>query len=258
MKYLYRQQRTKDLLSTWSANTKVIIAAHFFWKIGGSDDRTPIGCYKSLLRQLLSADNNLIEFVHSVIFNEAKWTDGNLKNSFIWCSSTLRKCLKKILCSSATFFCIFLDGLDELSSDEKCLAGFISALSESLRTKFCISSGPLAMLRKAIPARSQLSLQDFNRIDISLYATSRLQPLVGTGRLSQAQCDELINDINSRSEGMFLWAKLYVMSQCQSLARGHAFEGLRRSIELQDDLGPLFGMFITSIPFYYRRSSILM
>ena len=121
-----------------ASGSPYLLCSHYFWSAGSEMQCSMKGLLCSLLHQILSADSCLS-------FLDALFETLEIPESDTDCSvNRLRDTLIGILpCIPGTTY-IFLDGLDEISSEDKIasllrLLDDINALSN---TKICISSRP--------------------------------------------------------------------------------------------------------------------
>ena len=73
-------------------------------------------------------------------------------------------------------FCFFIDGLDEYTGEHQDLVRTIAEFSRSSAVKFCVSSRPWNVFRKAYnnSRDRKLDIQDFTKRDIEEYIDGTL------------------------------------------------------------------------------------
>ncbi|KAK3504298.1 hypothetical protein B0T13DRAFT_492428 [Neurospora crassa] len=212
MKLLVRDERTRQRLRSWSGHP--IILSHFLWISGTKDQRSLHKLLCSLVYQLLKEEQKLVD----QLIPHCSFLDNRSRQSRAdeWSTAELRQVLSKELHLLNKRVCVFLDGLDEIDSDDR--VEFHRVLKDLLQAepeiKLCVASRPEvqleAMLKRVLP---KLRLQDLNRDDISATVRDFLKDfsLSDTGVQTsnkEAIREEIINLVIDRSEGVFLWVHL--------------------------------------------------
>jgi hypothetical protein len=128
--------------------------------------------------------------------------------------------------------CIFLDGLDEINEDDSPtdLLDLIFQPGALPTVKVCISSRPEPIFKRRLKSTPHLRVQDLTRVDMEKYVEDKLKPNVG---LTKEELCNLIRDVCSKADGVFLWVTLAV----KSLPRGLSSE--ETIAELSKRLGVL-------------------
>ncbi|EGO58435.1 hypothetical protein NEUTE1DRAFT_101267 [Neurospora tetrasperma FGSC 2508] len=213
MKLLVRDERTRQRLSSWSGHP--IILSHFLWISGTKDQRSLHKLLCSLVYQLLKEEQGLVD----QLIPHCSFLDNRSRQSRAdeWSTAELRQVLSKALHILNKRVCVFLDGLDEIDSDDR--VEFNRVLKDLLQAepeiKLCVASRPEvqleAILKRVLP---KLRLQDLNRDDISATVRDFLKDFslsdttgVQTSN-KEAIREKIINLVIDRSEGVFLWARL--------------------------------------------------
>ncbi|KHE81740.1 hypothetical protein GE21DRAFT_1310971 [Neurospora crassa] len=212
MKLLVRDERTRQGLSSWSGHP--IILSHFLWISGTKDQRSLHKLLCSLVYQLLKEEQGLVD----QLIPHCSFLDNRSRQSRAdeWSTAELRQVLSKALHILNKRVCVFLDGLDEIDSDDR--VEFHRVLKDLLQAepeiKLCVASRPdvqlEAILKRVLP---KLRLQDLNRDDISATIRDFLEDfsLSDTGAQTsnkEAIREKIINLVIDRSEGVFLWVHL--------------------------------------------------
>ncbi|KAI0126414.1 hypothetical protein BJ170DRAFT_733728 [Xylariales sp. AK1849] len=124
--------------------------------------------------------------------------------------------------------CIFIDGLDEISSKDgsASLLRFLDELLAIHSVKFCVSSRPEAAFKRRLEACPMLRIQDLTSSDIRRYVKDTLN-LPSGATLRNEHWSEIIDLSVKKAEGVFLWAHVTLKS-------------LQRGIENDDDVQDLY------------------
>ncbi|ESA43457.1 uncharacterized protein NCU08537 [Neurospora crassa OR74A] len=212
MKLLVRDERTRQGLRSWSGHP--IILSHFLWISGTKDQRSLHKLLCSLVYQLLKEEQGLVD----QLIPHCSFLDNRSRQSRAdeWSTAELRQVLSKALHILNKRVCVFLDGLDEIDSDDR--VEFHRVLKDLLQAepeiKLCVASRPEVqlevILKRVLP---KLRLEDLNRDDISATVRDFLEDfsLFDTGVQTsdkEAIREKIINLVIDRSEGVFLWVHL--------------------------------------------------
>ncbi|KAF4445349.1 hypothetical protein F53441_10898 [Fusarium austroafricanum] len=237
LKFIVENENTKALLSQWSPDISIL--SHFFWKIGIMSQHSIKGLLCSLIYQLLTSDQELLELTLR--------RQGSMicKHYNDWETQALVKILQCIVEARTCCLCIFVDGLDEISNED----GIINLTQTTdhflklLNTKFCVSSRPDILvsdwLRK-YDANSIL-LEDLTRPEMIGFTLKELGHFVSSQHISLETSRQLTNLLVQKSQGVFLW--LYLVLRSLSIGiRNRDPERLliRRLEELPSELEKLY------------------
>ncbi|KAH8788039.1 hypothetical protein F5883DRAFT_657473, partial [Diaporthe sp. PMI_573] len=224
-KYILADQRTRRYLNIWSPGCE--IASHFFWRPGSLMQKNLEGLFCSLLYQLLgNNDAALGEVISSLSGPKHSFTD--------WSSTELRLALMTTLHCCKNGVCLFLDGLDEIDSEDGTKEGIselmdlVSELTQTHKIKFCLASRPNPhILEIRLSVHPQLRLQDLNYADLMAYAKERVKyPQI---KISEENYDP-IHFLVNKAEGVFLWLLLAIKSINEGVSYHDSTETLRERI----------------------------
>ena len=234
MSYLVDHNRTKAALRKWCGpDTTLITPSFFFWNTGTALQKSVQGLLRSLVYQLLRGSEELLPL--------------NSSPPPIWSEKRLREVLDGTL-ESATmrqiYICFFLDGLDEYEGETDCLMNWIVSLSGKKNVKICLSSRPGVVYSRVFQRKPQLRLQDLTMDDILRYVRDRLgaQLLQRSGdhdcdsmkcpALDSANCPhQLLQSLEQRAEGVFIWVRLVVSDLLKGLEAGETVRQLRHRLD---------------------------
>ncbi|KAK4184626.1 hypothetical protein QBC35DRAFT_539756 [Podospora australis] len=214
MKFLVTDKRT---LQNLDRSGDFIILSHFIWIAGQAMERKIKGVLCSLLHQLLASDGSLAE---SLTTKCPQVTAKDYVSD--WEEKDLWGALEYALRHSIKSTCIFLDGLDEISSDRPDGQSFVFELIQALRriprVKLCVSSRPEPLWQNKLVYFPMFRVQDLTELDIWRYTSDRVrkwfQPHLGN------VSDRLISSVCERAQGVFLWVALALRSLERGLQNG--------------------------------------
>ncbi|KAK7515000.1 hypothetical protein IWZ03DRAFT_416367 [Phyllosticta citriasiana] len=175
-----------------------IVASYFFYGNGTDLQKTPLGLYRCLLRQIIPHFPRTFQW----LLRECQERSQS-GQTWTWKSEELRYSLKERLpeASKRRPITIFIDALDECP--EECrddLADFIDFLTEpsvSASLKICVSCRQYPML---YTRGIRIPVQENNEHDIDVYVKDRLSPLEDEHRPIIEQ------QIIDKANGVFQWA----------------------------------------------------
>jgi hypothetical protein len=142
MKFLANNVETESILRKWTGTHKLIIVKHFFWNSGTKMQQSQLGLMQSLLHQILQQCPELI-----ALASPQRWeavSSGDNVNG--WTRKELSLAIQNILARGSldTYFCIFIDGLDEYTDrdagDHYQLIHDLDSLAKSSMVKLSVSS----------------------------------------------------------------------------------------------------------------------
>jgi hypothetical protein len=148
MKFLADDPRTLELLESASpATSQSKILSHFIWSAGQPMDATVKGLLCSLLHQVLVPEPEACEAVFE------KHPSTRMKD-FVsdWSDKELRDVFFDVLFHLSRPFCLFIDGLDEVSSSDEQfqVLEIIKDLRGVPSVKTCVSSRPEPILQQSL------------------------------------------------------------------------------------------------------------
>ncbi|KAK4445749.1 hypothetical protein QBC34DRAFT_471543 [Podospora aff. communis PSN243] len=253
MKYVADHPVTKSLLSSWSKDKRVVIAAHYFTIYGSPIQKSLEGLLRSLLYGILRQEPALIPKVLPEPLTDRheqiRWTQANLEAALKRISS--EDCGDKM--------CFFIDGLDEYSGDHQEICETLVQLSQSPSIKICVSSRPWNVFEDALGGNLQQKLymhhlteKDIrNYVEAALCHHPRWQILIGQSGHEPAEA--LISDTVFKSSGVFLWVTLVTRLLREGLTNDDSIQDLnRRLTSYPSDLDPFFRHILDSVDEFYQ------
>jgi hypothetical protein len=254
MKFLISNHKTARLLRRWSGAKEFIVANHFFWSAGTKLQKSQNGLFRSLLFQILSHCPEIISDVApdrwEAEFHE-EWGWAELLSAFEKIAS-LEHLPSKL--------CLFIDGLDEFDGDHVKLIEILRTTAKSGNIKICTSSRPWYDFIDAFGhQRWKLCVQDLTANDILLYIKDNLEQdprFQKLKRQDRPATTELVEEIRTKSCGVFLWVYLVVRSLLRGLRNSDRIPNLRRRLyELPGELEKYFELMLDSIEKVYQQTT---
>lgn len=163
-----------------------------------------------------------------------------------WSSSALEEALHRI--ASQTQYplqlCLFIDGLDEYEGDNTDIARLLTKISSFENVKCCLSSRGYRPFIEAFRQAPSLRLQDFTAPDIARFVSDKLEGDARWDEIAHGQqvaATELVDEIVSCAQGVFLWVKLVVESLLQGRGNGDGIAELKQRLrEFPTELSQLY------------------
>ncbi|KAI0183619.1 hypothetical protein EV127DRAFT_446473 [Xylaria flabelliformis] len=261
MKFIHKHPAMLKGLEAWIGSRPILVASHFFWLAGTPIQQSQEGLLRSLLYQILRTQPEVTRHVFP-----ARWQTSNSlldrKKSVIWSTKELLDAffaLPRILGDHRLL--IFIDGLDEYSGEHDDLVSMIKALGTASNVKVCVSSRPWLAFSDAFSASPwKLYLQDLTKSDIRIFIHDKLEAHAYFRRLStrnQVAAENLVTQITTRAQGVFLWVYLVVRSLVRGLTNADTIRDLQRRVdEVPQQLEDFFARILDSIdPFYMSRTA---
>jgi GTPase SAR1 family protein len=257
MKFLCHHQKTKEHLTTWAGNEEVIIAEYFFWNAGKNDlQKSQEGLLRSLLYQILRQYPDYIRLAFPGVWQCYNPTNAGLPgNPDIRLDTEMPHTIPELLDSltnvcnlhtqSEKRLCFFIDGLDEYAGDSRDVIQLVGVLRNLKHVKICVSSRQWNEFEDAFgkSGTDKLYMQDFNYQDINAYINdvfendNNYQELEDKDTLGQ----ELIQEIITAANGVFLWVVLVVRSLQDGLLEADSITRLQQRLrKLPTNLEELF------------------
>lgn len=227
MSFIAEHELTREYLEDWNRSKDLVLLESYLWNAGAENQRAFRGVLATLLTQILERS--------SLILDSVLHKDPNLGRKLTlmdWSVHELEKWLLHCLNSSDTYFCVFIDGLDEAevvtTSPNNPILHFIESAAALTNVKCCISSRPLRQFEVAFKDCPHLRLQDLNANDIRKYFDDNAKPIFKSSGMNTTSSgfSNLQHDFCSKADGVFLWACLAVGS-------------LKRGVDNRDDIRKL-------------------
>lgn len=255
MKYILHHKLTENHLRKWSSDNHLIITGFYFWAAGKSPmQQSQEGLFRTLLRGLFSQKHNLIPQACP-----KRWEVCRLfgYDPHPWKLSELVETLNIAVKDTTNRFFFLIDGLDEFLGDPGTLLEAIGNVESHPTTKICLSSRPWPIFEDKFRCCSSLMLHHLTSPDIRHFSTTELSHSHGFAELTSKEPDfaqSLVDEIVSKSHGVFLWVRIVIRALLQGLVDGDRIQDLQRKIDqLPEDLEDLFQNIIDSLEPTHRE-----
>lgn len=247
MKYLSSHPRTRARLEAWSEPLPLVLASFYFWIAGDSMEKSQEGLLQTLLYQFLCQMPHLTPKVcprrwalFKLFGNKA------LKVAPAWSFDELLESLSVVERYVGTEFnlCLFVDGLDEFDGDLGNLISLIKLFHARSGAKVCVSSRPWNAFSDAFRENPSLRLQDLTKNDMKIYVKAHFLSNQGFKELQQSsptEAQQLMDQVVTKAEGIFLWLSVVVRSLLEGLTDGDRLSDLQQTVDsLPSDLSELY------------------
>lgn len=238
------QPRCAPFLRRWAGNQPLLIASFYFWAVGSPMQRSREGMLRTLLHELLKqAESEMIASVMPESWEALYLFDEDPRP---YSDAMLQHMMSRALqfMSTSNKICIFIDGLDEFQGGHGDLLEFFRAALNAHRIKMCISSRPWQIFEDAFQNKPGLRLQDLTLPDVKAYVESTLHPDPAFALLRALEpsfADDLVDNIATKADGVFLWVCLVVASLQKGIKAGDRVSDLQRRLDqLPPELEALF------------------
>ena len=246
MKFLCRQERTKELLQAWAKPKSLVFSQFFFWKLGEPMQKTLKGLMRALLYSVVSQCPEITQTIFPKQYSETQ--------SFSWSASIpvyfdhdeILSAFERLLNipDVSRRFCFFIDGLDEFEGDHEEFVNKLNSWTTSTNdVKICVSSREWNIFRQSFSPKQRLRLQDLTREDIEKIVNDALQDHKHFLAIQKDpyKRKNFLQSIIYKAEGVFLWVTLVVALIKRALLSKCRFSELERKVETaQPELKPLF------------------
>lgn len=257
MKFITREGRLHELLNIWADGNPLVVASFYFWVTGSQLQRSIDGLYRTLLHQMLKADEQMCR----VAFPD--WQE-----KFIGTEPTIEMlavAMKNVLTAGMLrkSFCFIVDGLDEYDGDsirKTQLAKLMLNLTKTSRVKLLISSRPESPFRSVFQPCPTLRLEQLTARDMEVYVEKTLWSDPSVSSISDAQ-EHSIKDIASfiigNAQGVFLWVMLTINIALDGISNYEDVSAVRdRVMLLPTELDQLFTHILRQrIPSEHRQEA---
>ena len=260
MKFITEHPKTRQALSEWASHQHLITASFYFWHAGTVLQKSQEGLLQSLLYEIFSQCPNMIP---EVLPERWELCEQSNPTYCHWSRAELIKTFTKLSSQPVMLkrACFFIDGLDEYDGDHEELIRLLQGFSQPNKIKICASSRPWNVFERAFGrgSHSMLRLEDLTRKDIALYVRDALEQNDLFNQLRKrenAHCVELVEEVVSKAQGVFLWVFLVVRSLRIGLTNADRITDLQERLRLLPaDLEAYFTHMLSTIDTFYEKQT---
>ena len=223
MKFLHDSPRTSEILTQWRQGRGHLSAWFFFNERGSYIQKSFEGLFRSILRELVSANEQIAELVLEAYLDRVKQTS---KQKQIWRMQDLEYALSAILSQQQQELdvLLFLDALDEYSKPPEMIAEFVQSLAQTTmdsktKLKVLFSSRPWDAFVASFGRCPGFKMHEQTEGDMRVFVLDQLSgipmatPLLSPRNASvDSPSRDIVSTIVDRAEGVFLWVKLVTES----------------------------------------------
>ena len=267
MKWICDHKRTRQALSHWAGDHRLVTASFFFWNAGTALQKSQKGLLRSILYDILLQHPDLIEYILPRMYSSMASTQPPVDEEPTL--ADLMRGLETLAAMSRNPFrvpfrlplktCLFVDGIDEFEEDPTQLAELFLSLSSFPNVKCVIAGRPITACEVTFAHCPTLRLQDLTYLDIKRYVDDK----VSGHKLMKALMDEkpaqaarLVHEIVTKASGVFLWVMLVVRSLQTGLQNSDDLNDLKQRLEeLPPELEALYRHMFARMDKLYRQQA---
>jgi hypothetical protein len=257
MRFIIDDGETHAKLSQWASANQLLVLHFFFWNLGTPLQKSQVGMLRALLHKVLSQHPELTPAIFPTLYQNWKDLYADEEPSYV----EVKKAFELLVNKASTFLkiCIFIDGIDEFDGDHRDLSQFVRSLA-SENIKLIVSSRPISASVHVFQDCPTLRLQDLTKHDMSLFIKGNLvshQSFTQMSKHFPQVAEDLVTEISTKAEGVFLWVKLVVRLLIDGLEAGDSIMDLQKKLRsLPPDLKDLYRrMLAKMLPEYQIQAS---
>ena len=253
MKFIAHNPLLVRHLREWSRDIPLHMIHYYAWSPGKDLDKSKTGLMRSLLYQILSANPRLAPVLAPrrwALFHITRdcdgtpdWSDWELDESFT-------ALLKHV--DNNMRLMIFVDGLDEFDVPPTEIAALIHRITSRRAVKICIASRPWPEFHDAFLGCPGLEMHLLTYQDIKSFTSGQFAQSPGfldLEKIYPRETNRLMDEIVTKSNGVFLWTALVMQSLLQLLVEGASLQQLDSTLQqMPSDIEKLYDAIHAKIP----------
>lgn len=269
MKHVCELTATKELLTEWAAQSKLITFHFFFWKRGTPEQRSLMGLIRGLLWGVVRQSPQLARLLFPHLWLPTEASDTSQPEIVELSEDDIVKAFILLTDGGIVFdeyrFCFFIDGLDEFEDSRGYTQSQLMqhlqrwTSNPSRNVKLCVSSRQLPIFSNTLSSAQRLTIHLFTSDDVRELVESRLWANTAFLELAKAEedrCCNIAQQVIQRAEGVFLWVCVLLNQLEESLANGDSVTMLENIVDsAATELDDLFRSILDSIPLRYRKQA---
>ncbi|KAI9651620.1 MAG: hypothetical protein M1831_000580, partial [Alyxoria varia] len=232
MKTILADDKTGKMLSEWAEEKKLVVANHFFWRMGTDLQKTQEGLLRSLLDEVLRNCPELMRSVAPELFELYPFHI----DTYQWSFSELKQAFDNVIQGTLSVkFCFFIDGVDEYMGEPREIAKVLNDIGLSPNVKHCLASRPWNAFEEEFRNNNagMMELHVHTNEDIRSYVRDKLEKdkLYQRLRATDHRYEDAVQSIVQKAKGVFLWVFLVVNSLHNSLPDAYTVEDFQRRVD---------------------------
>lgn len=269
MKYLVKHPKVIESLEQWARPKRLALGRFFFWKPDHGQNSLD-ALIRGLLYSVIHYDAGLVHsafpecsrhsFEQLCLQSRVEMTKEHIFEAF-------NKLVRDDNISKVFKFCFFIDGLDELDEEKDTthskiitiLRQWADGAKDSI--KICVSSRHFPVFENMV-VDHRIRLQDLTKYDIVDFVQNSLRcddDFRTELTVNSQDCQELMNSIVERADGVFLWVSLVVKAVERGLSNDDPISVLRERVKSTPlRLEELFRSLLDSIEDCYAQMVVLL
>lgn len=267
MKYLYRNRQTQQNLRSSSSCGKLILLSFFFHNRGSRNQKSLEGLLRSLLYQILSTDEKLLDIVIDAPLHDPK------EQRSSWLRRELEETFTLIMAQAVTevSICLFLDALDEYDGDPESVASFLRSVvavpsNSKTRVKVCFSSRLYNVFIDEFGNVPGFKIHEHTKEDIEQVIAGRMsmsqsiKDILALGDVkARWQFEDVKRELVHRAEGVFLWLRFALDNILRTHREGGTMADILQLVSsLPDELDQFYELILENVPQHHRWESYVM
>ncbi|KAI0381420.1 hypothetical protein F5Y04DRAFT_81768 [Hypomontagnella monticulosa] len=252
MKFLCKNQLTRQYLENWADDQTLVFCKSFFWTQGSEAQKSFSGLIRSLLYQVLSTAPDLIPIAFP-----SRWAqcEPNLNVGVQFELDEIEHAFDDLLVSQATFekhkLVFFIDGLDEYHGRHTELVNkfFNWTKLNTGNLKICVSSREWNEFMVGFAECPKLRIHECTLRDITIVSNDRLEGCSNLATLiHDGDIYSLVKNIAEKAEGVFQWVNLVLTAVEGGILNGDSASDLNTKVHIfPTELGALYQHLFDSI-----------
>lgn len=269
MKYLVKHPKVIEALEAWAHPKRLALGRFFFWKPDHGQNSLD-ALIRGLLYSVIHYDAGLVHSAFPICSRDS-FEQLSLQSRVEMTKEDLFEAFNNLVRNDNTSkmfkFCFFIDGLDELDEEKDTTHSKIITIlrqwadGEKDSIKICVSSRHFPVFEN-MAVDHRIRLQDLTKYDIIDFVQNSLRcdHVFRTEMTVNAQeCQQLMNTIVERADGVFLWVSLVVKSVQGGLSNDDPMSVLRERVKSTPQrLEELFRSLLDSIEDCHAQMAVLL
>lgn len=269
MKYLVKHPKVTESLEQWAHPKRLALGRFFFWKPDHGQNSLD-ALIRGLLYSVIHYDAGLVHSAFPMCSRDS-FEQLSLQSRVEMTKEDIFEAFNNLVRDENTSkvfkFCFFIDGLDELDEEKDTTHSKIITILRQWADgakgsiKICVSSRHFPVFEN-MAVDHRIRLQDLTKYDIIDFVqySLRCDHVFRTEMtVNDKECQDLIDTIVGRADGVFLWVSLVVKSVERGLSSDDPISMLRERVKsTPKELKDLFKSLLDSIEVCHAQMAVLL